>query len=445
MSDYSNSARCPQCGSPLPPDARFCENCGASFPANAAPETAAAGPETEAAAYNDGMDPGFRSAPDARYEISNDKGVYGEPENGYGPESGYRGEPGAGYGPEGGYRGGPDGGYGPEGGYRRGPEGSYGPEGGYRGGPDGGYGPEGGYRRGPDLSYRGSSDYNRSSYDGGYGGGYGSGYGSRPDTPALPDSFALRYFGDFCGSPFFLTFVILITSNLVVKFFSNFATIITSIPAIVIVVGLWLLFAGSKTHNMKSNPLGLIRGGLIAELVISIVGNALLIIILVFCLVGSLAVADQLYDSSLNGLEAILPIIFIIPLLIFVVSLIINIFFYRGLIGTTTSVKTMLETGHGSPSIPNVARVLFVIQIIITGFGLLANLFRIGAAGAINTYSYSLSEALNIPQNTINSLLGTSSFSLAFSTISSMLTIAVLVMALMIISRLENTRFEEGY
>ena len=359
MSDFSNT--CPQCGSPVPADARFCENCGTSFPNGFAPEASAEPHEA--------------------------------PTEGYGPAAeSYSNPTGAGANPHYAYN---------------------------EGRPDGGYG-AGGYG------------------EGGYGyGGYG--YGRGPANAPLPDSFAKRFFEDFCGSPLFLTFTILVTCQILFEFFGNFLSIFSNIPAIIIAVGLWLLFANSKMHNLKSNPLSLIRGSLIAELVLSIIGNAILILVCLLALIFSLGASNEYGDSSAGAFVA--AICFVI-ILVLAASLIISIFFYRSLMGTTASVKEMLETGQGVPSIPRFARILFILNIIISGLSLLGSFISIIFSSSLSQYLYDYMTEYNIPSGLIHVGGGLSA---AISILAIMLKIAVFVFALIIIGKLESTPFDGGY
>ena len=379
MSDFPNT--CPQCGSPIPADARFCENCGASFPDGFTAEASAASHEAPAdgygpAAENHRNPSGYEANPHYTYNE-------GRPDNGYGP---------GGHGP---------GGYGP---------GGYGP---------GGYGP-GGY--GP----------------GGYGDG-GYGYGRGPATAFLPDSFAKRFFEDFCGSPLFLTFTILVTCQILFEFFGNFLSIFVNIPTIIIAVALWLLFAGSKTHKLKSSPLSLIRGSLIAELVLSIIGNAFMILLFLLALIFSLGVSNE-YGYGSEG-TFVAAICFVV-ILVLAASLIVSIFFYRSLMGTTASVKAMLETGQGVPAIPRFARILFIINIIISGLSLLGSFIIIVYSSTLTQYIYNYLNEYNIPSGLINLSGG---FTTVISILATMLNIAVLVIAFIIIGKLEGVPFDGGY
>ena len=377
MSDYSNT--CPQCGSPVPADARFCENCGASFPGGAA----AAAPQPAG------------------------------PAGGYGESPAYEAEPAGGYG-GGAYGASPEPGYNP----------AAGPEAGYGGAPDNGYG--GGYGAGPDN---------------GYGGGYG-GYGAAPVKASLPDSFAKRFFEDFCGSPLFLTFTILVTTKILFDIFANIFNIFSDIPTIIITVALWLLFANSKTHNFKSGPLSLIRGSLIAQMVLAIIGGALIIICGIFGFIGVMALSDNYY-SEVSSMSGLLIAICLIIVLVGAASLIVSIFFYRSLMGTTASIREMLESGHGSLTIPHFARVLFIIQIVLNGLGLIGTFIMLISRDRLNAIIYDME---GVPSSMFSMLnIGGSGFTIASSIFASMLGIAILVIALIIIFKIEATPFEGGY
>ena len=368
MSDYSNT--CPQCGSPVPADARFCENCGASFPGGAA--AASAQPES--------------------------------PAGGYGEAPSYGSEPAGGYGEA----------------YGAGPQPGYNPA----GGSEAGYGS--GYGDGPR-----------------YGGGYGGSYGAAPVKAPLPDSFAKRFFEDFCGSPLFLTFTILVTTKILFDFFANIFNIFSDIPTIIITVGLWLLFANSKTHNFKSSPLSLIRGSLIAEMVLSIIGSAFIIFFGIFALIGVLALSNDDYYSTVSSVSGLAIVICIIIILAGVASMIVSIFFYRSLMATTASVKDMLDSGHGSPAIPHFARVLFIIQIVLSGLGLIGTFIVLIARDRMYEI---IGEMGGISGNMFNALnLGGSMFAIVSSILASSLGISILVIALIIIFKLEAVPFEDGY
>ena len=401
MSDYSNT--CPQCGSPVPADARFCENCGASFTGGAA--AASAQPES--------------------------------PAGGYGEAPSYGSEPAGGYGEA----------------YGAGPQPGYNPAGGPEAGHGSGYGAGPGYGGGPDHGY----------------GGYGAGYGAAPVKMPLPDSFAKRFFEDFCGSPLFLTFTILLTTQVLMAFIGNITkidifAILFQAPMIIIAIGLWLLFAKSKRHSMETGPFSLIRGGLIAQLVISIVDNAcrVLTILLLFILgltgasiFSNLSGTGRMTASytggvSMTSLYLFGSFTFLLPLVYRIALLIISILFFRSILATNSSVKTMLETGEGAPFIPNTARVLIIIQIVLEGLGLIGLFVNMVMTSQLNDALIQAELVDEAPLWLIKAILGLLGFntnlgSVLFAILASMLTIAIWVFTLIIIRKLEATPFEGGY
>ena len=372
MSDYSNT--CPQCGNPVPADARFCENCGASFPAGAA----AAAPQPEG------------------------------PAGGYGEPPAYEAEPAGGYG----------------GAYGAGPQPGYNPA----------AGPEARYGSAPDNAYGGY---------GGYGGGYG-GYGAAPVKTPLPDSFTKRYFEGFCGSPLYLTFVILISCQLLFQLFAGYGFIIQAIAAIVVCVGMWILFANSKTRNLTSTPISLIRGGLLAVFIVTIVVNGFAIIgyviqtIFAFSNLDDIKESVSLYGSDIGGF---VPVVLIFLIVLSVAKLLIDLLFYRTVLNSATSVRDTLTNGNGNLFFPGSVKTLLIVKIVLSSLSVIMQLARFIFSDEFDAYRGVLTKESSLYDHLVDFFMGTPSWMNGISIFVLLLSIAVFVVALMVYNKVSFVQY----
>lgn len=142
------------------------------------------------------------------------------------------------------------------------------------------------------------------------------------------------------------------------------------IPAILIAVGIWLLFASAKNRSaapLKATGLSLIK----AVAIFYIVVNSLLALLVMVALFIVMAVAA--------GYEESLAAIFLVVIVLAAVVFFLAILFYVKLAGTIQTMQTTLRTGVPSDRVS----VYVAVLSIFGGFGSLVGLLGAGGLSSV--------------------------------------------------------------
>ena len=229
---------------------------------------------------------------------------------------------------------------------------------------------------------------------------YGNqGYGQPVYGAAGGETVAQRALRETISSTMFLIFTILLTANLVLSLISLFTGqsamtgtlngesnlmmtvflgVLMMIPMILICIGLWKSYGEAKSGcAMQGNGLGLVRGSLIALLVLACVGFALLLVLL-FAMQSILSNSNLLsqyivsYEAYLT-LRAMLPVLMVI----FVIVMILVILYLVKLRGCVSSAVQICQSGWPAKKL---SMFVIVMNFILGALQLLILVITMAAA-----------------------------------------------------------------
>ena len=229
---------------------------------------------------------------------------------------------------------------------------------------------------------------------------YGNqGYGQPVYGAAGGETIAQRALRETISSTMFLIFTILLTANLVLSLISLFTGqsamtgtlngesnlimtvfigILMMIPMILICIGLWKSYGEAKSGRvMQGSGLGLVRGSLIALLVLACVGFALLLVLL-FAMQSILS-NSNLLSQYIVSYEAYLTLLAMLPVLmvIFVIVMILVILYLVKLRGCVSSAVQICQSGWPAKKL---SMFVIVMNFILVALQLLILVVTMAAA-----------------------------------------------------------------
>ena len=157
-----------------------------------------------------------------------------------------------------------------------------------------------------------------------------------------------------------------------------FTTVITLLPAMLIMAGIWLAFAAAKRNvlpGLASTGLTMVRIVVIVQLVFACIGLALVELICILVMVG-VNTAASYYGSGGSAIG-----IMILIMLLFAAVSAVQITYYLKLSGTIKRMKTALITGQADAKVSLYVEILCYISGALTAFGALGSLVSFSVFG----------------------------------------------------------------
>ena len=238
-----------------------------------------------------------------------------------------------------------------------------------------------------------------------------------------------------CGSILALAFTILLSANTMIALIANFSviTVIAQIPMILICIGCWMIYTGSAQNRLNHSGFTLISGVLIAELVICYIPIVFVEIAMIFLMFRS---------SSFVGFG--IGVLIVCFILTFVCSL-----YWNGLRTTAVSARNILQGKDSNWRTSMFAIVMICIHLAGQVIGLaISSSLNSRLDEVLNTLSHRLyyttgsSAVANTLADYFTSLLGGNR---GLATLSSLLSIAVLACAMVILIQIRNKNKNAGY
>lgn len=236
----------------------------------------------------------------------------------------------------------------------------------------------------------------------------------------------------FHGGALSLVFIILYTLSLALTLYSGFrggaagmaGSLIGSLPAILICIGLWMLFAKSKGTPTTAGY-SLAAAGLVIKIIYTLLVDVILIVVF---LLGGAMLREFVYEDSFMTIG-------IVGALVVVIVAVISVIYLVKLRKVASSSREMLRGTRLSPQVSLFPVVILSISALFSVIRLLVSVpltqyvYRLLDQFAMVLYFEMGSEGVDSLYQLAGTLLGGS----VFATISSLVSLAVTLLAIVLL------------
>lgn len=265
-------------------------------------------------------------------------------------------------------------------------------------------------------------------------------YRNAPPTGGM-HVLSMREIQQFHGGVLSLVFVILYTVSLALTLFSSarsggagfFLGLIGSLPAILICVGVWMLFAKSK-GTPATTGYSLAAAGLVIRIVYSIL---LYLVGVILSLVGGGLLREFAYEDSFMTAGIVLA-------LVLVIAAVLTVIYLVKLRRVATSSREVLRGVRFSPQVS-------LYPVVLLSLSALSSVIRLLASVPLTRYVYNLLDQIamvlyfSVGSDSVDylyQLVGTVLGGSVLSTVSSLVSLAVTLLAIVLLVQYRKVTWE---